>query len=68
MTQEITCSDAIIQSLIERGVDTIFAIPGAQTYAFFDALSRYQDDIKLVVMYRGPGTKHLHWCRPRYAP
>lgn len=59
MTKEISCSDAIIQSLIERGVDTIFGIPGAQTYAFFDALSRYKDDIKLVVTRHEQGAGYM---------
>ncbi|MDO6694763.1 thiamine pyrophosphate-binding protein [Aliiglaciecola sp. 3_MG-2023] len=58
MTQ-ITCSDAIIQYLIKNGVDTIFGIPGAQTYAFFDALSRYQDKIKLVVTRHEQGAGYM---------
>lgn len=48
MTQ-ITCSEAMVKSLIDRGVDAIFGIPGAQTYAFFDALYKYRDQIKLYV-------------------
>ncbi|MBT3735984.1 MAG: hypothetical protein HOF32_19035 [Gammaproteobacteria bacterium] len=46
--KEITRSDAIIQSSIEHGVATIFGIPGAQTDAFFDALSRHSHDIQLI--------------------
>lgn len=53
--KEITRSDAIIQSLIEHGIDTIFGIPGAQTDAFFDALSRHSHDIQLIVSPRGQG-------------
>jgi acetolactate synthase-1/2/3 large subunit len=58
MTQ-ITCSDAIIQSLIKNGVDTIFGIPGAQTYAFFDALSRYHDKIRLIVTRHEQGAGYM---------
>lgn len=47
--QNITCSDAIVKTLIKNGVDTVFGIPGAQTYHFFDALHRHQDQIKTYV-------------------
>ena len=46
--KEITRSDAIIQSSIEHGVATIFGIPGAQTDALFDALSRHSHDVQLI--------------------
>ncbi|BFM06832.1 thiamine pyrophosphate-dependent enzyme [Halioxenophilus aromaticivorans] len=45
----ITTADSIIENLIAQGVDTIFGIPGAQTYHLFDSLYRYRDKIKLVV-------------------
>lgn len=53
--KEITRSVAIIQSLIEHGVTTIFGMPGAQTDAFFDALSRHSHDIQLIGSPRGQG-------------
>ena len=55
----MTCSDAIVESLIKNGVETIFGIPGAQTYSFFDALSRYQTDIKLVVTRHEQGAGYM---------
>jgi len=45
----ITCSDAIVRTLIKNGVDTLFGIPGAQTYHLFDALQRHQDQITTYV-------------------
>ena len=30
--------EAIVRSLIENGVDTVFGLPGAQMYPLFDAL------------------------------
>ncbi len=39
---------AIVESLIANGVDTIFGLPGAQTYALFDALQKARDRIRLV--------------------
>ena len=53
--KEITRSDAIIQSSIEHGVATIFGIPGAQTDALFDALSRHSHDVQLIGSLREQG-------------
>ena len=36
----MTGGDAIVQSLLRHGVDTVFGVPGVQTYALFDALAR----------------------------
>jgi len=49
----------MVKSLIDRGVDTIFGIPGAQTYAFFDALYKYRDQIKLYVSRHEQGSAYL---------
>lgn len=56
--QNITCSDAIIQTLIKNGVDTVFGIPGAQTYTFFDALHKHQDKIKTYVSRHEQGSAY----------
>lgn len=47
--EQTSCSEVIVQSLIEHGIDAIFGIPGAQTYDFFDALHQYRDQISLYV-------------------
>jgi acetolactate synthase I/II/III large subunit len=57
--QAITCSEAIVQSLIKNGVDTIFGIPGAQTYALFDALYLHQDQIKLYCSRHEQGAAYM---------
>ena len=44
--------EAIVQSLIQNDVDTVFGIPGAQTYPIFDALARVQTRIRTI------GTRH----------
>ncbi len=48
MSDRMTGGDAIVQSLLRHGVDTIFAIPGVQTYGLFDALHRAADRIRLI--------------------
>ena len=37
--------EAIARALIDNGVDTVFGLPGAQMYPFFDALHRLSDKI-----------------------
>jgi acetolactate synthase-1/2/3 large subunit len=36
----VTTADVIVQTLIGHGVDTVFGMPGVQTYPLFDSLSR----------------------------
>ena len=43
-----TCADTIVQSLIEHNVDTIFGLPGAQTYALFEALRLQSDQLRYI--------------------
>lgn len=45
-------ADAILQSLIINGVDTIFGLPGGQLDHFFDAMYHEKDRINLI------GTRH----------
>ncbi len=40
--------EAIVQSLLQNDVDTVFGIPGAQTYPIFDALARVQSRIRTI--------------------
>jgi acetolactate synthase I/II/III large subunit len=35
-----TTGEAIVEGLVAHGVDTVFGIPGVQTYGLFDALAR----------------------------
>jgi acetolactate synthase I/II/III large subunit len=40
VTKTVSTADAIVRSLISHGVDTVFGIPGVQTYPLFDAMAR----------------------------
>lgn len=42
------CADTIVESLIANDVNTIFGLPGAQTYALFEALRRRSDRIRFI--------------------
>lgn len=48
MIQRQTTSDALVDGLIRHGVDTVFGIPGVQTYGLFDALHRASDRIRVL--------------------
>ncbi len=48
MSNQQTAGDMIVANLIVNGVDTVFGLPGAQTYPVFDALARNADKIRTV--------------------
>ena len=50
---------AIVESLLLHGVDTIFGLPGVQTYSFFDALSTAGDRVKLFTPRHEQATAYM---------
>ena len=44
----MTTGQAVVKSLLRHGVDTVFGLPGVQTYALFDALYEHQDRLNYV--------------------
>ncbi len=54
--EQISCAEALVKSLIAHKVDTVFGLPGAQTYALIDALRLYKDQIRFV------GSRHEQGC------
>ena len=48
MRDGITGGDAIVRALIANGVDTVFGLPGVQTYPIFDALARNKNAIRTI--------------------
>ena len=55
-TRQRTGGEALVDSLIAHGVDTVFGLPGAQTYGLFDALHRAQPGVRTV------GARHEQAC------
>ncbi|MCZ6828917.1 MAG: thiamine pyrophosphate-binding protein [Gammaproteobacteria bacterium] len=53
------CADVIVSSLVDQGVDTVFGLPGAQTYSLFDALRKRQDDIKTYCSRHEQGAAYM---------
>ena len=46
--EPMTGGDAIVESLLRHGVDTVFALPGAQIYGLFDAFERAGRTLRVV--------------------
>jgi acetolactate synthase I/II/III large subunit len=55
---EITGSEAIIRSLIEEGVDTIFGYPGGAIMPVYDALYDYRHQLKHILTRHEQGAVH----------
>ena len=55
----ISGGEAMVRSLINNGVDTIFGLPGAQIYPVFDALQRCSDRIRTIVTRHEQGAAYM---------
>jgi len=57
--EKMSSGEAIIRSVINNGVDTVFEIPGAQIYPMFDALHRYSDQLNTYVSRHEQGAAYM---------
>jgi pyruvate dehydrogenase (quinone)/pyruvate oxidase len=48
MSNERTASDALVERLIEWGVDTVFGLPGDGINGLMDALHKKQDELRYI--------------------
>ena len=55
---KITGSEALIQSLLSEGVDTIFGYPGGAIMPVFDSLYHYKDKINHILVSHEQGATH----------
>ena len=44
----MTGGDAIVDSLLRHGIDTVFGLPGVQVYGLFDAFARASNSLRLI--------------------
>jgi acetolactate synthase-1/2/3 large subunit len=44
----MTGGDAIVDSLLRHGIDTVFGLPGVQMYGLFDALARNANRMRVI--------------------
>lgn len=61
-SQPQTGGDAIVNSLIANGVDTVFGLPGAQIYPLFDSLKRNEARIRTVGARHEQGVAYMALC------
>ena len=47
-TKTMSTGQAIIERVLAHGVDTVFGLPGAQTYPLFDAMAQAGDRVRLI--------------------
>lgn len=59
MSIPLTTGQAIARTLARRGIDTVFGIPGAHTYAFIDALHECRDRIRFIVTRHEQGAGYM---------
>ncbi len=52
-------ADAILQSLLDRGVDTIFGLPGGQLDHFFDSMYRNSDRVRCISSRHEQGAAYM---------
>ncbi len=55
----VTGAQALVQQLAAEGVDTVFALPGVQIMAAFDALHEYRDAVRLVHVRHEQATTYM---------
>lgn len=48
MSEIMTGGDAMVRAVQRHGVDTVFGLPGVQTYPLFDALQHHSNQIKTI--------------------
>ncbi|MCC7463583.1 MAG: hypothetical protein IT480_14110 [Gammaproteobacteria bacterium] len=48
MSERTSGGEAIVDALLRHGVDTVFGIPGVQTYGLFDALQRAGSRLRVI--------------------
>jgi acetolactate synthase I/II/III large subunit len=57
----MTGGEAIVDSLLRHGIDTVFGLPGVQTYGLFDAFARSSNRLRLINA-RPAGRRPMPWC------
>lgn len=58
MSTQITGREALIRSLIQEGVDTIFGYPGGAIMPIFDTIYDYKEQIKHILVRHEQGATH----------
>ena len=57
-TTKLTGAQAVVQSLINEGVDTIFGYPGGAIMPVYDALYDFRDELNHILVRHEQGATH----------
>jgi len=55
----MTGGEAVVDSLLRHGIDTVFGLPGVQTYGLFDAFARSSNRLRLINARHEQGTAYM---------
>ena len=58
MSQSISGAEALVRSLLEEGVDTVFGYPGGAILAVYDRLYDYSDKLRHILVRHEQGAIH----------
>lgn len=56
---KLSGGEAVVKSLLRNGVDTIFGLPGAQTYHFYDAMQKEGDALAVFTARHEQGAGYM---------
>lgn len=59
MAKRISGGEALIAQTLRNGVDTIFGLPGAQTYPMFDAMARRGNSLRAISARHEQGVAYM---------
>src|SRR5690606_36088564 len=57
-TNQLSGSQAVLEALLEEGVDTVFGYPGGAIMPIYDALYDYNDKLKHILVRHEQGGIH----------
>jgi acetolactate synthase-1/2/3 large subunit len=55
----LTGGEAIVDGLLRHGIDTVFGLPGVQTYGLFDAFARASNRLRLIMQGTNRPPRHM---------
>ena len=55
----MTGGEAIVDGLLRHGIDTVFGLPGVQTYGLFDAFAKASNRLRLINARHEQGTAYM---------
>ena len=55
----MTGAQAIVRSVVNHGVDTIFGLPGGQLYYLYDAFYRQRDQLRIITSRHEQGAAYM---------